>query len=87
MKVLSDRTIREQTVIIDGIEFRNCKFIGCRFSYSGGKFGIVDCAAEGCSYNFFGAAGRTIAFLRHIGVLPKDPDLWTVIPKDWKPPA
>jgi hypothetical protein len=87
MKVISDRTIREQTVTIDGTEFRNCKFVGCRFSYSGGDFAIVDCAAEGCSYDFFGPASRTIAFLRHLGVLPKDSNLWSEIPKDSKPSA
>jgi len=87
MKIIRDRAIRNETVVVDETEFRNCQFFDCRFSYSGGEYTFIDCNASNCAYDFWGAAGRTIAFCQFIGLLPKDSKRFTTIPKQSGPPA
>jgi len=84
MKVVNDQTIQKETVIIDDTEFRSCTFVKCTLNYTGGKFGLINCAAEDCFCEFFGPAARTILFLQKFGLLAKDPSCWPIVAKKAK---
>jgi len=84
MKVVSDRTIQKETVVIDDTEFRACTFVRCTLNYTGGEFGLINCAAEDCFCEFFGPAARTIVFLQEVGLLAKDPKRWPIVAKQTK---
>jgi hypothetical protein len=52
-------------VILDNTTFERCAFKNARLVYRGGPPpSIHDCAFEGVSFRFDGAAGRTLAFLQ-----------------------
>jgi hypothetical protein len=52
-------------VILDNTIFERCAFKGARLVYFGGPPpSIRDCTFDGVSFQFDGAAGRTLAFLQ-----------------------
>jgi hypothetical protein len=56
---------KDETIILDGSSFENCKFLNCKLVYSGGDIPkIVNCGLDKPEWIFDGAAGRVITFLR-----------------------
>ena len=54
-----------ETVHLDGEEFSECEFRGCRMVYSGGETPTFsDCRFDGCEWKFEDAAARTLAHLK-----------------------
>jgi hypothetical protein len=52
-------------VVLDNTTFESCAFKNARLVYFGGPLpSIRDCAFDGVSFRFDGAAGRTLAFLQ-----------------------
>jgi len=47
--------------LYDGVKFTNCTMV---YSGSGGDMGIQNCTLNNCRWEFTGAAGQTISFLR-----------------------
>ncbi len=80
MKKVRDRTIRNESIVLDETEFHNCKFIDCQLNYSGGQFMLSSCHLSNCHYTFMGAAERTIRFLQYSKILSGNPSEWRVIP-------
>ena len=84
MKVVCDQTIQKETVVIDDTQFRACTFVRCTLNYAGGRFELINCAAEDCFCEFIGPAARTILFLQEVGLLAKDPSRWPMVAKKAK---
>jgi hypothetical protein len=60
-----DESFDNETIALDGEEFRSCTFHNCRFTYSGGTQPILDrCSFFRPLFEFVGAAGETLTFLR-----------------------
>jgi hypothetical protein len=63
------RTFADQTlsgrVLLDGATFERCRFRKAALVYVGGAPPVLrDCVFEGASFQFAGAAGNTVAFLK-----------------------
>ena len=58
----NEETIRDTRVALDGNEYCGCKFVRCTMVYAGGTPPtMVDCLFTQSSWEFDGAAARTIA--------------------------
>jgi hypothetical protein len=67
MATFAERQFQDETVVLDGNEYRACQFHKCRMVYRGGEFSqLIDCNCSECVWGFEDAAGRTIAFMRAI---------------------
>jgi hypothetical protein len=65
MAMFEERLFENETVVIDGNEYRACKFHRCQMVYNGGEFPkLIDCNCSECAWGFDDAAGRTISFMR-----------------------
>jgi len=80
MKLVSDRTITNDTVVLDDTNFTNCKFLNCKIQYGGGEFGFNNSETSNCSFDFVDAAFRTIQLLRQFGILDSQTEHRLVIP-------
>ena len=62
-----DQTFDSQDVLLDGNEYINCTFNGCKIIFKGGQgTGLVSPTFNACDWNFSGPAGNTLAFLAMI---------------------
>ncbi len=53
--------------VIDGNKYTNCRFERCTMVYKGGELPHMShCHFESCSWQFAGAAERTLVFMRHM---------------------
>lgn len=60
-----DKTFRDETVDVDGVEFSNCTFERCRVRYSGGALPVLaGCRFGGCQFVFAREAENTLNFIR-----------------------
>ena len=67
MAVFQDINKENETVLLDGHEFTNCKFQNCKMVYGGGEMPkLQHCHFAGCSWQLDEAAKRTVLFLRSI---------------------
>jgi hypothetical protein len=80
MKLVSDRTITNDTVVLDDTNFTNCKFLNCKIQYGGGAFVFNNSRTNSCSFYFVDAAFRTIQLLRQVGFLDSQADHRLVLP-------
>lgn len=81
MKETRNRTIRNETIVLDNVAFRDCEFIDCQLEYSGGQFALDGVKLSGsCHFNFLDAAMRTIRFLQWAKVVNDDPAKWVILP-------
>jgi hypothetical protein len=62
---MTDSTLQDETVQLDGHEFIRCKFVRCVLVYSGGRPPkITGCSFDAATrFQFSGAAGDTIGFM------------------------
>jgi hypothetical protein len=68
-----NKTFEDETILLDGETFENCKFIRCRLSYAGGQQpAMLNCDFVPQTWQFTGAATNTISFLAKIASLTRD---------------
>lgn len=61
LKVVSGTEFLDETVQLDGIEFRDCSFRRCELTYAGGlPFLLTNSPADDCSIVFVDAAQATM---------------------------
>ena len=59
MTIIHGKEFSEQEVIIDYIDFQNCKFEKCKLIYNGsGPTDLSDCEFVDCKHELRGVAGR-----------------------------
>lgn len=64
METIENQVFRDQSVEVDGKQFRKCNFRNARLSYAGGALpAFVDCKFSNVSLEFTQGAANTIAFL------------------------
>lgn len=69
-----DEVFEDREVVLDGSTFTRCTFRRCELVYRGEEpFGFPGSVLDGCTWNFQGAAERTIGVLRWLR--GRDPDL------------
>lgn len=65
MKQFENKIFKQDTILLDGHEFKYCKFIDCLFIYEGwGKVGLSNCEFMNPDIKFTSQAGNTL-FLLH----------------------
>lgn len=71
----TDTVFEDTTVVLDGAIFTRCVFRRCELAFAGeAPFSVVGSVTlDNCTWNFQGAAERTIDFLRRLRYL--DPEL------------
>jgi hypothetical protein len=75
-----NRRITNEIVTLDYAEFESSQLIECQIQYGGGEFAMTKSSVFGCTFQFVGAAKRTIDLLKHLGILQSDPQNWRVLP-------
>jgi hypothetical protein len=80
MELIENQTIRNQGIVIDDKEFRNCNLIDCVLEYSGGPVVFKHSHMSGCRYVFFGPARATVHFLQAVGLTAGLSSDWAEIP-------
>jgi hypothetical protein len=67
MSAHRDSVFENMDIQLDGAEYHNCRFIGCRMIYQGGELTpMTYCVFRGSQFVFEGAAERTLQFLRSL---------------------
>jgi hypothetical protein len=67
MAVQKNATLENQTVILDGNEFRHCELRRCNLVFKGhGDVRLDQCTIVGCTWQFEDAAQRSVALLKHL---------------------
>ncbi len=62
-----DQAFDSQDVLLDGNEYINCTFNGCKIIFQGVKnIGLANPTFNACQWSFDGPAGNTLAFLAMI---------------------
>lgn len=82
MELIQDRRIEDQTVTIDGKEFRGCTLVRCTLQYSGDSVVFERTQLQNCTYVFFGPARGTVHFLQSVGLMPFQPSDWGEFPDE-----
>ncbi len=71
MQTLVRQKFDGQDIVIDGqTTYVNCTFTKCHFYYSGGDFSFINCQLQEPTVTFTGDAGKTMAFMQMVGMLP-----------------
>jgi hypothetical protein len=60
------QTFRNEVVTLDGNDFVECMFIGCKFHYSGGDFNIDRIRFDSLEFTVEGPAAKTVLLLRSL---------------------
>lgn len=53
-------------VVLDNLTVRGAEFVECTVLYGGGKIDINGATFDNCKFKFYGAAGNTLSFLKHM---------------------
>ncbi len=69
MKVYTDKTLHDDSFVIEEVCFVNCTLKNCHLFYSGGDCEWVNTNFDGCHFHFLGAAKKTKELLQQIGLL------------------
>lgn len=80
MKVIRDRTISDEVIVIDDVYIENCQIFNCELVYRGGDVNLLNTANSGCRWTFQGPAMKTIELLRTLGILKGNPADWIAVP-------
>jgi len=80
MHQFRNRTITNEVVTLDYVEFQNCKLTDCQIQYGGGPFAMTKSSLLGCTFHFVGPAKKTVELLNRLGILKIDPDNWRMRP-------
>ena len=52
LRVVKDRKFVNQTLVLDGVRYENCHFIGCTLVYAGGDSEMSSCYVHAGTENF-----------------------------------
>ena len=67
MAAHKDQKLVNDTVVLDGGDFEQCEFDGCKMIYKGGEMPKLQrCSFTRCTWHLEDAARRSILFLRSI---------------------
>jgi hypothetical protein len=69
MKIYQDKSITEQTFVLEETVFINCVLKNCDLFYAGGDFEIVNLRLENCRIHFRGPAKSTQMMMLTLGML------------------
>jgi hypothetical protein len=73
IKVYEDKTLNDQSFVLDDVVFIRCRLKNCDLFYSGGDSEWANTAFENCRFHWRGAAKNTFALLQSMGILPQQP--------------
>ena len=63
--IMERSTFENTTVSLDGVTFIGCAFRGCKLVFSAtAPVSLQSCSFDNCTWEFRGAAGQTLEFLR-----------------------
>ena len=69
MKIYEDKTMTEQTLILEEVVLIRCVLKNCDLFYSGGDFEFVELRLENCRFHFRGPAKNTQMLSQLLGML------------------
>ena len=73
IKVFEDKTISDQSFILDEVVFVRCRLKNCDLFYSGGDTEWVNTNFDNCRFHWRGPAKNMFALLQNMGILPQQP--------------
>ncbi len=71
MKVIAEQALKDTVLQMDDHHFEDCTITQCLLVFSGGDFSWTNCKFVNCQIRFVGAAGKTLNFLKHFGMVPQ----------------
>jgi hypothetical protein len=77
IKVYEDKTLNDQSFILDDVVFIRCRLKNCDLFYAGGDYEWVETHFENCRFHWRGPAKNTVALLQGMGILPLQPPVPT----------
>lgn len=69
IKAYRDKSISNESFVLEEAAFFNCTLKNCDLFYSGGDFQVQETKLDGCRVHFRGAALRTQQMLLSMGML------------------
>jgi len=69
VKAYRDKTIRDESFVLDEAVFFNCTLKNCDLFYSGGEFQVAETKLDDCRIHLRGAAKNTQTLLLTLGML------------------
>ncbi len=73
MQVIAEQALKDTVLQMDDHHFEDCTITQCILVFGGGDFSWTNCKFVNCKIRFVGAAGKTINFLKHVGMGPQAP--------------
>lgn len=74
MKTIKKKSLTKEDVILDNMEFIDCKFVNCQIMYAGGPHKIEGCEFENkSSFRLTGSAVSTARLFTKLGWTPPTP--------------
>jgi hypothetical protein len=77
MTEVKGKHFSNENVLLDNTHFLYCKFVACRFIYSGDVYRLQHCEIRNCQVVTRGAAARTAKLLLEFG--------WKAVPEQKAP--
>ena len=71
MKVIAEQALKDTVLQMDDHHFEDCTITQCILVFSGGDFSWTNCKFVNCQIRFVGAAGKTLNFMKHFGIVPE----------------
>lgn len=69
ISVYEDKTLSDQSFILDEVVFIRCRLKNCDLFYSGGDYEWVDTAMENCRFHWRGAAKNSVALFQQLQLM------------------
>lgn len=69
MRVHEDKTLSDQSFVLEEVVFIRCRLKNCDLFYSGGDFEWTETHFENCRFRWRGPAKNTFAMLHGLGFL------------------
>jgi len=78
IKVYEDKTLNDQSFILDEVVFIRCRLKNCDLFYSGGDYEWIETGMENCRFHWRGPAKNSVALFQSLQVMsqqavPKPP--------------